>query len=218
MVPPRVFASSQFRAVNAVTFLAYGAIGASLFLLVIELQVASGFSPLVAGSALLPITLIVVVFSGRSGDLASRIGPRAQMTAGPLLLGLATLLGLRLRTDSSYVSDVLPLVVTFGCGLALMVAPLTFAALAAVPIEHAGIASGVNNAVARAGQLLAVAAIPAAAGLTGAAYADPDAFLAAFRTATWVCAVLFFTAAVLAAVTVRRPNVMPDESRLEKTP
>jgi EmrB/QacA subfamily drug resistance transporter len=208
MVPLRVFASSQFRAVNAVTFLVYGAIGASLFLLVIELQVASGFSPLVAGSALLPITLVVVVFSGRSGDLASRIGPRAQMTAGPLLLGLATLLGLRLRTDSSYVTDVLPMVVTFGCGLAIMVAPLTSAALSAVPIEHAGIASGVNNAVARAGQLLAVAAIPAAAGLTGAVYADPDLFLAAFRTATWACAALFFTAAVLAAVTVRRPDIV----------
>jgi predicted MFS family arabinose efflux permease len=213
MVPPRVFASPQFRAVNAVTFLVYGAMGASLFLLVIELQVGSGFSALVAGSALLPITLILVIFSGRSGDLASRIGPRAQVTAGPLLLGLATLLGLRLRADSSYVSDVLPLVIAFGFGLAIMVAPLTSAAVVAVPVEHAGIASGVNNAVARAGQLLAVAAIPAAAGLTGAAYADPDAFLEAFRRATWACAVLFFTAAALAAVTVRRSEIVQDENR-----
>ena len=212
MVPPGVFASSQFRAVNAVTFLVYGAIGASLFLLVIELQAASGFSPLVAGSALLPITVIVVAFSGRSGDLSSRFGPRAQMTIGPLVLGLATLLGLRLRTDSSYVSDVLPLVVAFGCGLAIMVAPLTSAALASVPIEHAGIASGVNNAVARAGQLLAVAAIPAAAGLTGTAYADPDAFLVAFRAATWACAALFFTAAILAGLTVRRPAIQRNKS------
>ena len=215
MVPPRVFASPQFRAVNAVTLLVYGGIGASLFLLVIELQVASGFSPVVAGSALLPITLIVLVFSGRSGDLASRIGPRAQMTAGPVLLGLATLLGLRLGIHSGYVTDVLPLVVAFGCGLAIMVAPLTSAALAAVPVEHAGIASGVNNAVARAGQLLAVAAIPAAAGITGTAYADPSAFLAAFHTTTWTCAILFFTAAVLAATTVR-PSEHP--ARRESPP
>lgn len=172
----------------------------------IGLQVASGFSPLVAGSALLPITLIVLLFSARSGALASRIGPRAQMTVGPLVLSFATLLGLRLQADSRYLIDVLPMVILFGCGLAIMVAPLTSAALAAAPVEHAGIASGVNNAVARAAQLLAIAAIPAAAGLTGAAYSDAVSFLAAFHNATWACSVLFVAAAVLAGLTIRRPS------------
>jgi EmrB/QacA subfamily drug resistance transporter len=203
MLPPGLFRSPQFRAINGVTFLAYGAIGAILFLLVLELQVASGFSPLVAGSALLPITLVVLVFSARSGALANRIGFRVQVTVGPLVLGVASLLGLRLQVDSSYLTDVLPMVVAFGCGLAIMVAPLTSAALAAAPVEHAGIASGVNNAVARAAQLLAVAAVPAVAGLTGEAYADPATFLTAFHIAIWVCALLFFAAGLLAALTVR---------------
>ncbi|MFI2364056.1 MFS transporter [Promicromonospora sp. NPDC019610] len=209
MLPPTVFGLSQFRAINAVTFLVYGAIGASLFLLVLQLQVVSGFSPLVAGSALLPITVVVLIFSARSGALASRIGPRVQLTAGPLVLGLAMLLGLRLQADSIYLTDVLPVTVVFGCGLAVMVAPLTSAALAAAPVEHAGIASGVNNAVARAAQLLAVAAIPAAAGLTGVAYTDPDIFSAAFRAAIGICALLFLAAAVLAAIIVRRPRNVP---------
>ncbi|MFE7504744.1 MFS transporter [Promicromonospora sp. NPDC057488] len=209
MLPPALFGLSQFRAINAVTFLVYGAIGATLFLLVLQLQVVSGFSPLVAGSALLPITLVVLIFSARSGALASRIGPRVQLTAGPLLLGLATLLGLRLRADSDYLTDVLPMAVAFGCGLVVMVAPLTSAALAAAPVEHAGIASGVNNAVARAAQLLAVAAIPAAAGLTAAAYTDPAVFLTAFHTAIRICALLFLAAAVLAALTIRQPGKVP---------
>lgn len=204
MLPPGVFGSVQFRAVNAVTLLAYGGIGTTLFLLVIELQVTSGLSPLLAGSALMPITVIVVLLSSRSAQLAARVGPRRQMTLGPLVLAGATLLGLRLGPDASYLRDVLPLVVAFGCGLALMVAPLTAAALASVPVEHAGVASGVNNAVARAGQLLAVAAIPAAAGLGGAAYADPAVFLDGFRAAIWACAGLFLVAGLLAAATVRR--------------
>jgi hypothetical protein len=121
-----------------------------------------------AGSALLPITVIVLLFSARSGALAQRIGPRLQMTFGPWVIGVALLLGLTLDQDSSYLTDVLPVVTVFGAGLAMMVAPLTAAALGAAPIDHAGIASGVNNAVARVANLLAIAAIPAATGLTGA--------------------------------------------------
>ena len=82
-MPPGLFASRQFTVANIVTFVVYGALGAVLFLLVLHLQVVAGFSPLAAGTSLLPITLIMLALSARSGALAARIGPRLQMTAGP---------------------------------------------------------------------------------------------------------------------------------------
>jgi len=203
MLPLSLFTARQFSAVNGVTFLVYAAIGASLFLMVLELQVVSGFSPLVAGSALMPITLLVLLFSARSGALAQRIGPRLQMSLGPVVVGGGTLLALRLDQDSSYLADVLPVALAFGVGLAIMVAPLTSAALAGAPVEHAGIASGVNNAVARTANLLAIAAIPAVTGLGGTAYEDPDALLASFRDALWICLGLFCAGGAAAAVTVK---------------
>ena len=113
----------------------------------------------------------------------------------------------------NYWTDVLPGLTVFGLGLALMVAPLTATVLAAVSDEHAGIASGVNNAVARAGSLLAVAALPVAVGLAGEQYADPVAFDAAYRSATIICAVLLALGGLLSWVTIRRPEVYSEESR-----
>jgi EmrB/QacA subfamily drug resistance transporter len=205
MLPMDIFESRQFSAANLVTLLVYAALGALFFLLVVQLQVVAGLGPLAAGSALLPITIIMLLLSGASGQLAERIGPRLPMTVGPLLAGVGSLLLLRVGPDTSYATDVLPAVVVIGLGLALTVAPLTATVLAAAEDRHAGIASGVNNAVARAGGLLAVAAIPVLVGLTGDAYDRPIVFDAGFDRAMIICAVLFTVGGVLSLLTIRAP-------------
>jgi len=150
MLPPKIFANRQFTAANLVTFAVYAALGSVFFLLVVNLQVVSGFTPLLAGVALLPITVIMLLLSARSGALAGRIGPRLQMTLGPLVAAGGALMFLRIGANASYLTEVVPAVVVFGLGLALIVAPLTTTVLAAAESRYAGIASGVNNAVARA--------------------------------------------------------------------
>jgi len=202
MLPLDVFASRQFTAVNVVTFLVYGALGGTLFLLVLELQVVVGFSPLEAGVSLLPSTLILLVLSSRAGALAQRIGPRWMMTAGPLVTAAGLLLATRIGPGASYLTDVLPTVVLFGLGLSATVAPLTATVLASADVRHAGVASGVNNAVARAAGLLAVAGLPLAAGLTTAGFREPVALENGFRAAMVICAGLLVAAAVLSAVTI----------------
>jgi EmrB/QacA subfamily drug resistance transporter len=202
LVPPALFRSRQFTATNLVTFTVYAALGSVFFLLVLQLQVVAGFSPLVAGSALLPVTAIMLLLSARSGALAQRIGPRLQMSVGPLVAALGLLLVLRVGPGASYWTDVLPAVVVFGLGLAIMVAPLTSAVLAAAPAEHAGVASGVNNAVARAAGLLAVALLPALAGLSGEDYRSATAFSSGFRTAILISVGLLVAGGLLAAVGV----------------
>lgn len=151
MLPLGIFAERTFTAANAMTLVVYAALGAVLFFLVLQLQTVTGYGALGAGLATLPITICMLLLASRGGRLGSRIGPRIPMTVGPLVMAVGTLLLLRVGAGSSYWSDVLPGLVVFGLGLALLVAPLTATVLAAVPDEHAGIASGVNNAVARAG-------------------------------------------------------------------
>jgi MFS family permease len=203
MLPLGIFRSTQFSAANAVTFVVYGAFGGVLFLLILQLQIVAGFTPIVAGTALLPVTVIMLLFSARSGALAARIGPRLQMSLGPAIVAVGLLLMLRIGAGASYVADVLPAVIVLGAGLATMVAPLTSTALAAVDDEHAGIASGVNNAVARAAGLIAVAVLPAVAGLTGNVYSDPPAFAHGFRIAIGISATLLFLGGLLAASVIR---------------
>jgi EmrB/QacA subfamily drug resistance transporter len=214
VLPFPVFSSAQFSATNAVTFLVYGGFGALFFLLVVHLQVVAGFGPVAAGSALLPVTAIMLVLSARSGALAARIGPRLQMSSGPLVCAVGLLLLSRIGTDASYVLDVLPGMVVFGLGLAIMVAPLTSAALAAAPAEHAGMASGVNNAVARTGGLLAVAAIPALAGISGSEGSgyDSPSFADGFQQALWISAAILVVAGVLAALTIRNDLLEDDDA------
>jgi EmrB/QacA subfamily drug resistance transporter len=203
MLPLGIFASRQFSAVTAVTFVIYAAFSAVFFLLAVDLQVVAGFSPVVAGTALLPITVIMLALSGRSAQLAARIGPRLPMVLGTLGCAAGALLMLRIGPGADYVADVLPGVVVFGFGLVLLVAPLTATALAAVDDRHAGLASGVSNAVARAGGLLAIAVLPAVAGLSGADYTDATAFGAGFRDALRAAVGLLLAGAALAALTIR---------------
>ncbi|MGN7778726.1 DHA2 family efflux MFS transporter permease subunit [Mycolicibacterium sp. 22603] len=203
LVPPELFSNSIFRIANVITLLIYGALGVVFLMLVLQLQTVAGFSPIEAGTALLPVTAVLLFFSARAGALAGRIGPRIPMALGPLLSAVGLLLMLRIGTHASWVADVLPAALVFGAGLALVVAPLTAAVLDAAPDRLAGSASGVNNAVARAGGLLAVAVIPVLAGIGGADYADPAVFGAGFRTTMVIAAALLLGASALAAVGIR---------------
>lgn len=207
LVPPALFANRQFTAANVVTFLVYAPLGVVFVLLVLQLQVVAGYSPLLAGTALLPLTVLMLLFSSRAGALAQRIGPRLPMTVGPVLAAAGVLLMLRVGEDASYLRDVLPASVVFGAGLTLLVAPLTATVLDSAETRFAGVASGVNNAVARAASLLAVAVVPVAAGIGGDDYTDPVALAAGFRTALLICAVLLLAGALIASVAVRRPLV-----------
>ncbi|WP_280373237.1 MFS transporter [Nocardia abscessus] len=202
LVPPALFGSRVFTAANLVTFAVYAALGGVFFLLVLELQLVAGYSPLMSGVATVPITLIMLLLSAPAGRWAQAHGPRIPMTAGPLLAAAGLVLLLRIGPETTYLTDVLPGVLVFGLGLAVLVAPLTGAVLGAVPASEAGIASGVNNAVARTAQLLAVAALPGLAGISGA-LGDPAAFDDGFVTAMWLCVGLLVLGAVLAAVLLR---------------
>jgi EmrB/QacA subfamily drug resistance transporter len=202
MLPGGIFADRQFSAANAVTFLVYGALGGALFLLPVSLQQVSGYTPLAAGLSLLPLTLIMLTFSARSGRLATRIGPRVQMSVGPVVAGAGLMLLARSAHDHAYLTGVLPGVLLLGVGLTTAVAPLTSTAMASAPVEHAGLASAVNNDVARVAGLLTVALLPSLVGLTGAAYLHPSTFGRGFQHAMIVCGALAVVAGLLAAVTI----------------
>ncbi|HEU4946754.1 MAG TPA: MFS transporter [Kribbella sp.] len=212
MLPPGIFANIRFTGANLVTVAVYGALGTATFLVVVYLQEVLGYSALHAGAALLPMTLLMLALSTRAGSLSEHIGPRLPMTVGPLLMACGFLLMLRIEPGVSYVGVVLPSVVVLGFGLVATVAPLTATVLSSVEDHHAGIASGVNNAVARSAQLMAVAAIPLAAGITGDAYRDPVAFSNGFGTAMWISAGLAVAGGVLAFVTLaaRKPAPVPE--------
>jgi EmrB/QacA subfamily drug resistance transporter len=203
MLPVDIFASRQFTAANLVTFAVYAALSGVLFLLVVHLQVVAGFGPVASGAALLPITACMLLLSARAGALSQRIGPRLPMALGPLVCAAAVLLLRQIGPGASYAADVLPGAVVFGLGLSLTVAPLTTAVLAAAPARHAGVASGVNNAVARTGGLLAVAVLPLVAGIAGADYRDPVAFAGGFRTAMACSAGLLVVGGLIAAAAIR---------------
>lgn len=209
MLPLSLFASRQFSAANAMTLLTYAALGGVLFFLVLQLQTVAGYDALQAGLATLPITVVMVLLAGRGGALAARIGPRLPMAVGPLLCGTGTLLLAGVDGDVRYWLDVaLPLTV-FGLGLATLVAPLTATVLAAAPDHHAGVASGINNAVARAGSLLAVAALPLLVGLSGEDYQVPAAFDDGYRSAMLWCAGLLAVSGVFSWLTIRNPARAP---------
>jgi EmrB/QacA subfamily drug resistance transporter len=202
MLPLGLFGSRTFSAANAMTLLVYAALGAILFFLVIDLQTVLGYGALEAGMATLPITVLMLLLAARGGALGARIGPRIPMTVGPLVMAVGVAWLSRVGEDTSYWLGVLPPLVVFALGLALMVAPLTATVLGAAPEGRAGVASGVNNAVARAGSLFAVAALPVVVGLSGAEYEDAGAFGSAYGHAMWVCAGLLAAGGVVSWLTV----------------
>ena len=216
LVPLDMFASRTFSAANGLTFLVYGALGAAFFLLPIELQVVAGLSPIAAGAALVPMTIVMLLLSKRAGRLAARIGPRLPMGLGPIGAALGLLLLLRIGPDADYVTDVLPGVVVFALGMSLTVAPLNVTVLGAAGEARAGVASAVNNAVARAAGLLAVAVIPVAVGITGDDYLDPAAFDDGFTMGLVICAVLCAAGGAVALIGI--PPSAPAAAPATQTP
>jgi EmrB/QacA subfamily drug resistance transporter len=201
MVPLSVFRSRQFSGANAVTLAVYAALSTATFLLVVHLQTDLGYSALEAGASLLPITVLMVAFSARAGELSQRIGPRLPMTVGPLVVGIGLAVLGGVEPGSSYWPDVFPGVLVFASGLCLTVAPLTATVLAAIDDHHAGIGSAINNAVARLAGLLAIAVIPAAAGLSGTG--GKLDLVGGFGDAMHIAAALTVVGAVIAWLTIR---------------
>ena len=161
MIPLQLFAVRNFAVGNATTLAMYGGLGVSTFFLVVFLQQVAGYTPLEAGLALLPITLVIFTLSRRFGALADRLGPRLFMSAGPVVAGIGLLLLTRIDAHPDYLTTILPGVLVFALGLAATVAPLTATVLGSVEPGRSGLASGANNAVARIAGLLAIAGVGA---------------------------------------------------------
>jgi hypothetical protein len=160
---------------------------------------------------MMPVTILMLLFSARVGTLMRHTGPRLLMTLGPLVAAAGVAMLSRVDASSSYVVDVLVPTTVFGIGLTLLVTPLTATVLAALPDEQAGLASGVNNAVARTAGLLSVAAIPVVAGLGGDGLRDPNTVLDGFVVVAWACAVLLALGGLLSALFVTTPRTRAAE-------
>jgi EmrB/QacA subfamily drug resistance transporter len=202
LLPVAVFRSRQFTGANVTTVLVYAALYGLFFLLILQLQNNLGYSALASGAALLPMNVLLLVVSPVAGRVGARIGPRIPMAVGALVAAVGMLLFARVQPGASYLRVVLPATVVFGLGLATLVAPLTSAVLDALDESQAGIASGINNAVARLAGLVATAALPLAAGLGGVRLEGP-AFAAGYARAMWICAGLCAAGAAVALATVR---------------
>lgn len=174
MLPLRLFKIRNFTVGNVTTLSVYGGLGVATFFIVVFLQQVPGYTPIAAGLSLLPITVIMFAFSRRFGALADRLGPHLFMGGGPIVAGVGLLLLLRIDARADYLSTVLPGVLVFGFGLAATVAPLTATVLNAVEPGHSGLASGVNNALARVASLLSIAALGAVVAGSFASALDHD--------------------------------------------
>ena len=218
MLPLGIFSSRQFSAANGVTFVVYAALGGVFFLLVSFLQISMGYTPIEAGASSLPVTALMLVGSARAGELAQRIGPRIPLTLGPLVIAVGLAWLSTVEPGDSYLGSILPPIVVFGLGLTLVVAPVTATVLAAADSAHSGIASGVNNAVARVAGLLAVAVLPVIAGLTGESFYDPAAMTDGFQIGMLVCAGLAAAGGLLAWLTIDAPVLHEEPGEPEPEP
>ncbi len=213
LVPPALFASRAFVVTNLQTVLLYAALGVAFFQIAYALQVAAGWTALAAGVALLPTTLMMLVGSARSGDLAARIGPRPQLVIGPVLTAVGLLLLTRITPDAHWVRQVLPGALLLGLGLVSFVAPLTATVMGSVSADHVGLASGVNNAIARTAGLAALSIVPVVSGLTAAS--DAESVATASRLALVIAAGLALLAAPIAYFGLR--SRVPTETSARRT-
>lgn len=211
LVPPAMFRNRTFTVVNLGTAFLYAAIGLSFFLVAYELQVAVRWSALRAGMALLPTTILMLVLSARSGALAERIGPRIQLALGPPIAAAGFLLLRRIGPGSSWLADVLPGALVLGIGLVTFVAPLTATVMAAAHPDHVSVASGVNNAIARAASLAGLAVVPVLSGLSSAVGAG--AVTSAFRRSLLMAAALAAAAGPLMLVGLSERTRSPRTAR-----
>ena len=216
MAPLSLFRSRVFSAANMMSFLVYGALGSVLFFLVLQLQVSVGYGAIAAGLATVPIALVMLLLSSRASVLAARLGPRVPMTVGPIVCALGIFWLSGVDADASYWRNVLPGITLLALGLTSLVSPLTVAVLAAAPVQHAGVASGINNAVARSGALLAVAALPALVGLAGAEYRDPVALTEGYHRAMLVASGMLVVGGVISWFGLQEAGRLSETHRLQK--
>ncbi len=181
MLPLPLFRRRQFAAANLTTLTVYFALSAAMFLVMLGLQHGLGYGPLRASLALVPVSLVMLVASPLAGRAAHRIGYRAPMTAGPICAGVGLAIVARAGLAAGALAPLLLGIIVFALGLGSTVAPLTSAVMTGVGDRDAGIASGVNNAVARVAGLLGVAVVPSLGGVSVAASGDP--FLRSVRAA-----------------------------------
>jgi EmrB/QacA subfamily drug resistance transporter len=213
LVPLSLFRSRNFTGANLATLVVYAALSGALFLLPVVLQRTAGFSPVAAGSSLLPITAVMLLLSSRMGRWASQRGPRLPMTIGPIVAACGIALLVRIGENTSFATDVLPALLVFGLGLSITVAPLTSTVLAAAPVHLIGVASAVNNDVARAAGLLAVAVLPGLAGISEHAYDNPAQLATGFHHAALIAAGLCAFGGLVSAVMISDTAGRPDEPR-----
>jgi EmrB/QacA subfamily drug resistance transporter len=157
MIPLQLFRSRTFSLANLLTLLLYGALGIVLFLFPLDLIQVQHYTPTEAGAALVPLAVIMFTLSRWAGGLVARVGPRLPLTVGPFVAALGILLLARAATGNSYWSGIFPAVCLLGIGMTITVAPLTTTVMGAVDTVHAGVASGINNTVARMAGLLTIA-------------------------------------------------------------
>ena len=202
LLPSNTFASRQFMGVNATTFVVYAALTGLFFLLMLQLQNVLGYTALEAGASLMPINVLLLIISPIAGRLAERVGPRLPMVGGSFVAAIGMLLFSLVRPGATYVTSVLPAAIVFGMGLSFLVAPLTTVALTSLGEARAGLASGVNNSVARLAGLLATAIIPLAAGLGGAQNLSGATLANGFVRAMFICTGLCATGSVISLFTM----------------
>jgi EmrB/QacA subfamily drug resistance transporter len=208
MLELRLFQRRNFAVGNLETLVVYAGISILFFFLVIYLQQVAGYDALQSGLTTLPVTLVLFALSRRVGALADRLGPRLFMGAGPLISAAGILLLVRLDMHVSYLTDLLPALLVFAFGLSLTVAPLTATVLADADEADAGIASAVNNAVARTAGLVGVSlvGVVVAGTLVGDTFAANDESVRAFREAMAICAVLVAGGGVIGALGIENPR------------
>jgi EmrB/QacA subfamily drug resistance transporter len=197
MLPLGLFRSRPFSVANLGSFFAYGGLAGLFFLLPIQLQVTAGYSAFAAGLAVLPLTFLTLLLSPYGGQLTSRYGARLPLVVGSATCTASLLLAMQIDDGTSYVTHVLPAVALIGVGIPLITPPITATVLGAVPDSRAGIASAVNNGVARAAGLVVVAALPLLAGLPQDAAEDPAALDRGYAASMLICAGLFLAGGIV---------------------
>jgi EmrB/QacA subfamily drug resistance transporter len=208
MLELALFSHRNLAVGNAETLALYGGLGILFFFLTIFLQEVAGYTALESGLAVVPVTLVLFALSRRFGALADRFGPRVFMGGGPLVAAVGILLLLRTGLDTDFVTDLLPALLVFALGLSLTVAPLVATVLADVDEEDAGIASAINNAVARVAGLVGVSVVGVviATTLVGDTFAANSESVRAFHQTVVICAALVAAGGVLGAVGIVNPH------------
>jgi predicted MFS family arabinose efflux permease len=208
MLHLELFSRRNFAVGNAETLAMYGGLAILFFFLTIFLQQEADYTALESGLTIVPVTLVMFIFSRRFGGLADRLGPRVFMGVGPIVSSCGILLLLRTGLDTDYLTDLLPALLVFALGLSLTVAPLVPTVLADADQSDAGIASAINNAIARVAALVAVSVV----GVVVASTLVDDTFAAntesvrAFHEAILICAGLVAAGGILGAIGISNPR------------